>query len=217
MLASVMVVLLLPGSASGYIPSQDFSVGFKGTLFNGSWDTERFQFRVADGRLLDDGEKGGGDPGQVVTFGGSYQDSECEWWQFHGADRFDADFPFAADTGSLNVVLSVVAEHYVLPVHSGPELCEWESPPLVHEHFSGTVATHVVLTPPEKCPKKGPNSGCSRSNSVSGTFTVELDTTETNPFDGQWASGDFEQTGWFDSHYNGTLWWIEPIIPPPGH
>lgn len=45
----------------------------------GWWGTRSFG--------ADDGEDGGGDPGQVVTFEGSYHDPGCEWWQFGGSIR----------------------------------------------------------------------------------------------------------------------------------
>lgn len=219
LMASLMVVFLLAGSASADLPSEEHSVGFKGTIFSASWvdysDTDTFQLQefqllVADGALRDVGAKGRCEPGQIVKFHGFYQVAECEWWNLAGAVRFDADagFPFDTDTRAVNVELPVVADHQVLRVVTGG--CAWDDPE-THKHFSGTV--NVVLDAVEECPKKGPKGRCNRSNSLSGSFTVVLDTSEPTPFDEEWNDNFRSWRG--DNSYNGTYWWNEPIIPPP--
>lgn len=214
MLASLMVVFVLPGTAAGYIPGQEESVPFKGTVHFGAWVTyeeytQEFSLQVADGRLLDSGGKKG-TPGQVVTFNGLYEDQPCDLWQVAAAERFDTAF-----TGSLNMVLDLVADHRVLPELTGyPGACAWEDIPIVHEHFVGTVTFDLVVEPAEQCPKKGPKSGCNRSETLSGNFTVDLANT---PVDGTWTGEDFFQSWWGANRYNGTYTWTEPIIPVPQH
>lgn len=134
----------------------------------------------------------------------------CDIWQVAAGERFDTEF-----TGSLDLVLDLVAEHRVLPDLTGePEACAWEDTPIVHEHFVGSVTFDLLVEPAEKCPKKGPKSGCNQSEDLSGTFTVDLADT---PFDGTWTGEDFGQSWWGANRYNGTYMWTEPIIPVPQH
>ncbi len=215
LLAIAMVLFLFPTGAAADISGDDYSVGFKGQVVNGYWWTHpqspdvglSFQFRIADGRLLDEGERGKGDPGQIVEFYGNFiTDNQCESWFIRGADRFNEAFPYDKDTGEFDISLNVGVEHQLWPMHPTEPYCDYQNP-VVHNHFYGTLTINVVLTPAEKCPKKGPNSGCVRSNSLTGNLTVT--TGSGTPFDGTRTTEDFGRTGWDSHNYTTTWYWRE--------